>query len=94
VKKILMILLAFVFCLGILYLFLVGKRNMVPPSVSLPLPTAEPTMVASPSATPMPDQIIFEVRNDLGMIESDLEKIKEDNRLNPPTFIFDLGIPK
>lgn len=91
-KKFLMFLLVLFFCLGFLVLILSGKKKNAPPSVSLPIPTVEPSPVATQSGQSVPNQAIFDVENDLRMIEADLKKIKEDTRLTPPEFIFVLGI--
>ncbi|PIV01596.1 hypothetical protein COS54_00730 [Candidatus Shapirobacteria bacterium CG03_land_8_20_14_0_80_39_12] len=94
IKKLLMILLVFAFIGGILFLLYVGKNKMHAPSISLPVPISQPTSVpeASPSATS--NGSIVEMENDLKLIGNDLQKIKEDTRLNPPAFLFDLGLTK
>ncbi len=84
-----MIFLLFAFCLGLLSLFFFGKKKISAPSVSLPLPKAELTS-SLPPPTPVGSSALQDLENDLNLIEADLKKIKEDTRLNPPEFIFDL----
>lgn len=69
-----------------------GVKNMQSvPSISLPLPP-QPTPTAIPPS-PSPESQGFEaIEKDLLMIEADLKKMKEDNRLDPPVFIFDLKL--
>lgn len=79
----------FIFLLGLIFLW--AKNENKPVSDSLPLPTVTPT-VYFPSPTPVPDSELIQIENDLKMIDDDLKKIKDDTRLDPPEFIFNLGV--
>lgn len=93
VKKFLMIFLAVAFILGVITLVLFSKKKDFATSISLPLLRSTPTPLATTSATITNTPQLSELENDLLAIEKDLEKMKkEDNRLVPPTFIFDLGL--
>lgn len=89
-----MIILIACFIFGLVLIFIIHKGKISPFSTSLPQPTLEPT--PSPILTPSSPTIYVvqpkEIENDLKNIEEDLKKIKEDKRLNPPEFLFDLGI--
>lgn len=94
VKKILMIFLPVVFILGVLALVFFFQKKLPETSVSLPFvnDTPTPTVVASGSAAAVSSRL-SELNDDLSAIEQDLEKMrKEDTRLIPPSFIFNLGI--
>jgi len=82
------------FLVGIVLLFLLYKKKIPDISVSLPLKTATPTptiFFAKPTPTNIPK--FSELENDFFMIEKDIENLeKEDSRLTPPNFIFDLGL--
>lgn len=92
-KKFLMIFLAVAFILGVITLVLFSKKKDLMTSISLPLLRSTPTPLATPSATITNTPQLSELENDLLAIEKDLEKMKkEDTRLVPPTFIFDLGL--
>jgi len=93
-KKLLMIFLSLAFIVGIFFLLYFGKKNLLAPSISLPVPALQPTSTPEASPSAMPSSQLTEIENDLKLIENDLQKIKEDTRLNPPTFLFDLGLPK
>lgn len=94
VKKILMIFLPLVFIVGVLALVLFFQKKLPETSVSLPFinDTPTPMMVASGSAAAVSSRLPG-LNDDLTAIEQDLEKMrKEDSRLVPPSFIFNLGI--
>lgn len=94
IKKILMIILLACFIFGLALTFIIYKGRVSPSTISLPAPTPEPTL--SPTLTPSSPTISVvqpkEIENDLKNIEEDLKKIKEDKRIDPPEFLFDLGI--
>jgi len=94
IKKFLMIFLPLVFIFGVLALVLFFQKKLPETSVSLPFmnDTPTPTMVASGSAAAVFSQLPG-LNDDLTAIEQDLEKMrKEDTRLIPPSFIFNLGL--
>lgn len=92
-KKTLMILLIVCFIFGIGLLVLFFQKSVPDTSVSLPDSKSTPAPVVSFTPVPtMPPQVP-ELDADLVAIEKDLEKLKkEDLRLSPPVFIFDLGL--
>lgn len=93
VKKFLMIFLAVAFILGVITLVLFSKKKDLMTSISLPLLRSTPTPLAIPSVAVANIPQLSELENDLLAIEKDLEKMKkEDTRLAPPNFIFDLGL--
>lgn len=94
IKRLLMIFLVFAFIAGVVaILFLFGKKA-TETSVSLPFLKGTPTPEVAPSGpTPVNTSQLLEIDSDLTMIETDLSKMKkEDKRLIPPTFIFVLGL--
>ncbi len=93
-KKILMIFLFLVFILGSFLLFKFFGNKISPQSISVPLPKTEPQSVTELTPSPTPGVAVNEVENDLLNIEADLKKVKGDTRLDPPSFIFNLGIFK
>ena len=94
IKKLLMIFLFLAFICGILLLLFFGKGYLSAPSISLPVPAFQPSPIIEASPSAVPNVQIIDVENDLRLIENDLQKIKEDARLNPPKFLFKLGITK
>lgn len=89
-----MIVLPLAFITGVILILLLFKRKIPGTSVSLPFPATVPTPTiyfSEPIPTTIPQ--ISELENDLLLIEEDIKKLKrEDNRLNPPSFIFELGL--
>ncbi len=88
-----MIFLVVAFSFGLVTLFLFGKKKIPIPSVSLPGRPEE----AAPSQIPLsssPSPFLQDMENNLKMIGADLGKVKEDSRLNPPQFFFDLKVEK
>ncbi len=88
-----MILLVVVFILALVAVFYVAGGKKMPFSVSQPTPgvSVAPTeFISSPVLAPISPIPVLE--KEFGLIEEDLRKVKEDNRLNPPSFIFSLGI--
>jgi len=96
IKKLLMLLLAILFILALVYMFVRFEKNNRFPENKVRVeelsPTASPNVsLVSPTPTISPE--LQEIENDLKNIEKDLQKVKsEDNRLVPPEFIFDLGV--
>jgi hypothetical protein len=94
-KKNIMISVLIIFILVLAGLLIYANANIKVPSISLPLEQAkEEESPKVPSPTPAYPKEVVEIENDLKMIEADLDKVKEDSRLNPPSFIFSLGISK
>jgi hypothetical protein len=93
VKKFLMIMVFIFFLLGIVTLLL-SARQSKPVIDSLPFSQKESSdsPAVSLSPTPTPDPELSAIENDLKLIGEDLKKIKEEKRLDPPSFIFSLGI--
>lgn len=91
-RKNLMVLLAIIFVLSLILLFVFFSKRAKPMSVSLPLPkpSPTPTVIFLPTPTVVPQ--LQEIDNDLKMINLDIEKVKEDLRLNPPVFSFEIEI--
>lgn len=91
-KKLLMIILCVVFIVGIGLLAFVSTIKKNPASIVVPLP--KPTIAFEITATPTPEDPFVtlgkSIKEDIRNINDDLSKIKkEDNRLVPPTFLFD-----
>ena len=91
-KKLLMIILCSAFAIGICFLAVAFKFKNNPTSIIVQEP--KPTMVVTLSPTPTPEDPfvtqIKSIKEDIKNINDDLSKIKkEDNRLIPPTFLFD-----
>lgn len=91
-KKLLMIILCAVFVLGIFLLIIASKFKKNPTSIVVQGP--KPTIVIALSPTPTPEDPLItlgkSIKADIKNINDDLSKIKkEDNRLVPPTFLFD-----
>jgi len=79
----------FIFALGLTYVFF--KNRISPSFISIPLPTQG--HLPSPTSIPSPSVVqINEIESDLNNISADLKKVKENSRLNPPLFLFDLGL--
>ncbi|MBU2577928.1 hypothetical protein KKA69_03780 [Patescibacteria group bacterium] len=93
-KKNIMVSILIVFLLILAGLLFYAKTNKKVPSISLPFEETKQEEPASQlvSPTPILPKEVAEIEEDLNMIEADINKIKEDSRLNPPTFIFSLGI--
>lgn len=90
-KKIIFIFLALVFGMTMLALAIKARQSAAPVMVSLP-PPQEVTPLPSPTLPPVINLPKQEAENDLDLIKKDLTKMKEDQRLKPPEFIFDLEI--
>ncbi len=93
-KKLLMVVLFLAFISGFILLFLFLNKRVPGVSVTLPLPKTTPVPTALP-LLPTPTVIpqFSELEKDFLLIEQDIEKLKkEDIRLEPPNFIFDLGL--
>lgn len=93
-KKNIMVSILIIFLLILVGLLIYAKTNKKVPSISLPFEETKQEEVASQSASPAPvlAKELTEIEEDLKMIEADMNKMKEDSRLNPPAFIFSLGI--
>lgn len=70
-----------------------AKTNKIVPSISVPVEeiSEEPPPESITPSLAFPKEVL-EVEKDLEMIEADMNKMKEDPRLIPPSFIFSLGI--
>jgi len=89
-----MIFLTVAFISGVVILILFFQKRLPETSINLPFlnDTPTPAMVASGSAAAVFSQLPG-LNDDLTAIEQDLEKMrKEDTRLIPPSFIFNLGL--
>lgn len=91
-KKLLMIILCLVFVIGIYLLVFASKFKNNPTSIVVQEP--KPTVVIILSPTPTPEDSFItqskSIKEDIKNISEDLSRIKkEDNRLIPPTFLFD-----
>lgn len=91
-KKLLMVMLCAVFIVGIGLLVFASKFKINPTSIVVPLP--KPTVAVEITAIPAPEDPFItqskSIKEDIKNISEDLAKIKkEDNRLIPPTFLFD-----
>jgi len=92
-KKFYMYFLAAAFILGITLVVIFYSHKFSPTSVGLPLPKVEPTITPTPlPPTPTVVPQLIDLERDLKTVEQDLPKVKEEKRLNPPVFIFDLGV--
>jgi len=88
-----MIFLAAAFLLGMILIFSFVKRRSSEVAIFLPLPKSEPSRLALPSPTSTIAPEILQIENDLSLIENDIGKLKkEDRRLVPPSFVFDLNL--
>lgn len=95
-KKLLMLLLAILFLLALVYVFIrfsgsnQFSENKIQVEEISPTPFSEISLT-SPTPTIPPE--LQEIESDLKSIGKDLQKMKsEDNRLLPPEFIFDLEV--
>jgi hypothetical protein len=92
-KKALMVLLLILFVLGVATLVVTLKKKVAPMADSLPLPQVSPTPVLTNLLpTPAPEAELINLENDFKRIKEDADKLKEEKRLDPPAFIFDLGL--
>jgi len=91
-KAILFLFIIFTFGVGLAGIYLFAQSRRVTPAVSLPVPPVEVSPSPSPILSPAAPPALAELENDLQLIEADLKKMKEDSRLNPPSFIFNLGL--
>lgn len=66
-----------------------GAENSV--TVSSPTQFPSPT-IPQEQILISPNPVLDEIDNDLKKIETDIKKNRDDQRLNPPTFLLDLGI--
>ncbi len=87
-----MLFLAIAFFFGVVSLLLFAKSRSNPASVSLPQPKGPTPSPTETLPTLAPNELLLNLENDLIMIEGDLKKMKEDNRFQPPSFIFSLGL--
>lgn len=91
-KKLLMIILCVVFVIGIFLLIIAANLKKNPVSISVQEPKPTVAILLTPTLTPE-DPFITQgkaIKEDIKNINDDLSKIKkEDNRLIPPSFIFD-----
>lgn len=79
------------FVLALVFAFTVTRKKNPEVSTSEPMPTILPTIPLSPMPTIPPE--VPQIESDLLQIEKDIEKIKkEDRRLFPPSFLFDLDL--
>jgi len=83
--------LVLVFLAAVVPLVVKVRRTTEPTMISLPS-SSEATPFPSPLPSPVVNPTNLEVESDLKMIETDLTKTKEDQRLRPPEFIFDLRL--
>ena len=94
IKKFLMIFLTVAFISGVVILILFFQKRLPETSINLPFPKSSPTptiVLSGPALTIAPQ--LPGLNDDLTAIEQDLEKMrKEDTRLIPPSFIFNLGL--
>lgn len=89
-KRVLLLFFLLAFSVGLLSIYFYSKKHALVPAISPPVPTPETS--PSPLPSPVVPADILELENEMRLIEADLKKMKEDTRLTPPKFIFDLGL--
>lgn len=83
-----------VFLLSLAGLLFYARIDKTVPSISVKTEETGSQELSEETLTPTPSysKEIVEIEDDLKMIEADIYKVKEDSRLNPPSFIFTLGL--
>lgn len=87
-----MIFLAIAFTAFLLSLFWYRQALFFPSATKAPPVEKQPTATPLLSPTLIPSGPLYEMEKDLQLIEADVDKMKEDNRFQPPSFFFDLGL--